>query len=280
MKRPFLTLVLTTMPAAALAAPPIGYAQATGYFKKESRPTQYQPLNLLDGREATAWCSSGADPLNDRLTFGFKGAARIDEIRIYTGNGADDAAFASFSRAKKISLKGPAGGQTFTVADQRGQQSIQLNPPLEGAQFTMELLDLYPAEDPEMPACISDVIFYSEGKPLNGPWLTQKLKFNRAQAALLGTWFAGSEGAPDRYLSFYFDGTYRFVYEPWDPEAKGKVFGGDYDARGSRMKLEIPGKPQSHVRLVRDPGEGKADHTLALDGAVPREMKVVFRDRM
>ena len=35
-------------------AAPVGYAQASGYFKKDSRPSLYQPLNLLDGREATS----------------------------------------------------------------------------------------------------------------------------------------------------------------------------------------------------------------------------------
>lgn len=283
MRRFSLSLLVLAAPATALAAPPIGYAQATGYYKKESRPTLYQPLNLLDGREATAWCTSGADPLNDQLTFGFKGSAKIDEIRIYTGNGFDDGTFQEFSRARKIAVKGPEGGQTFTIADQRGQQAIQLNPPLKGAQFTMEVLDIFPAEDPEMPTCITDVVFYSDGKPLNGPWLTQKLKFNRAQAALLGTWFAGSEGAPDKYLSFYFDGTYRFVYDPWDPAMKDKVYGGDYDASGSRLQLQMPGKGKSNVKLRRAGAKsegGQSVNTLTLDGDVPEELKAPFRNRM
>ena len=50
----FLTCALATMVAAPVSAGSIGYAQATGYFKKESRPTLYQPLNLLDARDATA----------------------------------------------------------------------------------------------------------------------------------------------------------------------------------------------------------------------------------
>src|SRR5215471_20290733 len=80
-------------------ATPIGYAQATGYYKKDTRPTLYQPLNLLDGREITCWCSTSSDPLAETLTFGFKDMAKIDEIRIYTGNGFDDRTFQEFSRA-------------------------------------------------------------------------------------------------------------------------------------------------------------------------------------
>ncbi len=272
-------LLPLVLPAGALAQAPIGYAQATGYFKKDSRPTLYQPLHLLDGREATAWCTPTSDPLDDHLTFGFKGPARIDEVRIYTGNGFDDAAFAEFSRAKKIVIKGPTGAQTLTLADQRGQQAVALNPPLQGQQFTVEVLDQFHAEDPQAPVCITDIVFYSEGKALNGPWLTQKLKYDRAQAPLLGTWFAGSEGAPDRYLSFYFDGTWRFVYEPWDPAQKGESFGGEYDGAGNRLTLES-GKSRSSLRIKRTEGGAGEGRTIQLEGDVPGELKQTFRDRM
>ncbi|MGA9525543.1 MAG: discoidin domain-containing protein [Myxococcaceae bacterium] len=284
MLRPGFAFVLAALPLGiASAAAPIGYAQATGYFKKDSRPTLYQPLNLLDGREATAWCTTGPDPLNDVLTFGFKGPVRIDEIRIYTGNGFDESTFKEFSRAKKLALKGPSGAQTVGLADQRGQQAIALSPPLEGEQFTVEVLDLFPADDPELPVCITDVVFYADGKPLNGPWLTQELKYDRARANLLGTWFAGSEGAPDRYLSFYFDGTYRFVHQPWDPMVKGMSWNGDYDSSGSRLTLKLPGKRKVTARLQRANAASDSGHelnTLMLDGDVPEDLKKTFRDRM
>lgn len=267
----------------AAAAPPIGYAQSTGYFKKDSRPTLYQPLNLLDGREATAWCSPTSDPIDERLTFGFKGSARIDEVRIYTGNGFDDSTFQEFARAKKLVIRAPTTTQTITLADQRGQQAVAMNPPLEGAQFTVEIQDYFPAEDPESPICITDIVFYADGKPLNGPWLTQKLKYDRAQAPLLGTWFAGSEGAPDKFLSFYFDGSYRFVYDPWDPSMKDKAFDGDFDPVGAKLMLQVPGKKKTSVKLKRAKGKlesGATAQTLELDGEVPAEMRVTFRDQM
>src|SRR5262249_45151494 len=150
------------------------------------------------------------------LTFGFKDMAKIDEVRIYTGNGFDDRTFQDFSRAKKLVLKAPTGARTIMLADHRGLQAVAVNPPLAGAQFMLEIVEEFPAEDPEMPVCITDVIFYSDGKPLNGSWLTQRLKYDKGQAPLLGTWFAGPEGAPDRFLSFFFDGTYRLVFQPFD----------------------------------------------------------------
>jgi hypothetical protein len=266
----------------ALAGPtaPIGYAQATGYFKKDTRPTLYQPLNLLDARENTAWCTSGADPLNEELFFGFKGSSRIDEVRIYTGNGFDDSTFKEFSRAKKFSIKGPAGAQSFTVADQRGLQAISLNPPITGAQLRMEVLDLYPSEDPDQPVCVTDIVFLADGKPLNGSWLTQKLKYNKQQAPYLGTWFAGYEGAPDRFLSFYFDGSYRYVFDPYDKSMqKDKVLSGSYEISGNRITLEVPGKGKVSARIHREKGKEKG-FELVLEGDLPEDLKQTFRDQM
>lgn len=258
----------------------VGYAQATGYFKKDSRPSLYQPLNLLDGREATAWCSTTSDALNDTLQLGFKDVVRIDEIRVYTGNGFDEKSFGEFSRARKFSLTGPKGATTFQVNDERGQQSVSLNPPLTGAVFTLEVLDQFPAEDLDAPVCLTDLVFYSGGKPLNGPWLTQKLKYDKAQAGVLGTWYGGYEGAPDRYLSFFFDGTYRFTYEPLDGDAKPRTFTGEYEVNGSRVTIDIPGKGKMSGRWTREVVAGsKPKRSLALSGdGLPEELKQVFRE--
>ena len=165
------------------------------------------------------------------------------------------------------------------LADQRGLQAIQLRPALQGAQFTIEVLDQFPAEDLDAPVCLTDVVFYSDGKPLNGPWLTQKLKYDPKRAPLLGTWFGGYEGAPDRYLSFFFDGTYRFVYAPYDQPEKEKIFSGAYQVAGSRLTLQLPGKGKVTVRMdaVRGEGGGKG-HTLTLEGDVPEQLKEPFRD--
>jgi hypothetical protein len=265
----------------AVAAPTIGYAQATSYFKKDSRPTLYQPLNVLDNRENTAWCTATSDSLNDQLTFGFKGTARVDEVRVYTGNGFDANTFSEFSRARKFSITGPTGAQSFSVADQRGLQAVALNPPLVGAQFVMEILDQYPAEDPAAPVCVTDIVFYSEGKALNGSWLTQKLKYDRNRAGLLGTWFAGPDGAPDRFLSFYFDGTYRFVFDAYDPDVKDRSFSGDYDAGPSRLTIEVPSKGKIGARMRRDKKvEAATAQMLVLEGDLPEDLKQTYRNRM
>lgn len=262
------------------AAGPIGYAQATGYYKKDSRPTLYQPLNLLDGRDPTAWCSPTSDPLGELLTFGFKGATRIDEIRITTGNNFDENAFNTFARAKKLQIKVGRASQSITVLDQRGPQTITFNPPLEGARVSLEVLDQYPAEDLDQPVCLTDVIFVSEGKPLNGSWLTTKLKYDKNHAPLMGTWFQGFEGTPDRFLSFFFDGTFRYSFEPHDAlRGKDKVLEGGYEASATKLTLEIQGtKGKTALKYSRDESKkAKGGHTLSFEGEVPEDLKGVFR---
>ncbi len=280
--RPAALALACALAGPALAQHSVGYAQATGYYKRETRPTLYQPLNLLDGREATVFCTPGSDTLNEKLTFGFKGVVRIDEVRIYTGNGSDDAAFQEFGRARKLTLQGQGNGRTVVVADQRGLQAVPLEPPLVGSFFTVEIVEQYPAEDPEMPVCVTDIVFYSNGKPLNGPWMTQRLKYDKNRAPLLGTWFSGYQGAPDRFLSFFFDGTFRLTYEPF--EGRPRAFAGTYSVRGTRVVLDLPGKGKSSARLERkkasedDPlAPAREMKTLDFEGG-PDDLKKPFRD--
>lgn len=275
-------LVALCCAGASVAAPQVGYAQATGYHKQETRPTLYQPLNLLDAREATVWCTRTADHLEDQLTFGFKGAAKVDEVRIYTGNGSDDSTFEEFGRPRKFTFRGPNNAYSFTVADQRGLQSFAVNPPLVGSFLTVELEEQYPSEDPEAPACVTDIVFYANGKPLNGAWMTQRLKYDKHRAPLLGTWFGGYEGAPDRFLSFFFDGTFRLTYEPY--EGKPRTLRGTYKIRGSRLTLELGGKSRAVGRVEEERTEGDPltpateRRSIRFEGAQHEDLKQPFRD--
>lgn len=265
----------------ARAAPSVGYAYATGYYKKETRPTLYQPLNVLDGREQTAWCTTTSDSLAEVLTIGFKGLARIDEIRVYTGNGLDDPTFREFSRAKEISFSGTSGAQAITVSDNRGLQVVHLKQVLVESRLVVEVLEQYPAEDPAMPVCLSDIIFYSEGKPLNGSWMTTQLKYDRSQVSFLGTWYGGQDGAPDRFLSFFVDGTYRFDYEPFLQADKARSFGGAWEALGGQLLIEIPEKGKVNARAARAKKEVGAAvvRELLLSGELPPELRGAYRDR-
>lgn len=271
-----LLIALLSLPAAA-AKPGIGFAQATGYHKESTRPTLYQPLNLLDGRELTAWCSRDGDFLEDAITVGFKDAVVIDEVRIYTGNGFDDSTFKEFGRAKTLTLEGPEGAQSFTVADVRGLQAVQLNPPVTGAHMKLEVLDSYTTEDPEAPVCITDVVFYSRGKPLNGAWLTSRLKYDRARAPLLGTWFGGDEGAPDHFLAFYVDGTFTLRVEPYDPDKPRQTFRGSFKPTTSSVTFEINGTGRKVARTARTNSADGRKRKLSFEGSLPEAFRKDWR---
>ncbi|SEN24129.1 hypothetical protein SAMN05444354_1357 [Stigmatella aurantiaca] len=269
-------LLALALPLPALAAqPPAGYAQAADYLEKDSRPERYTPLNILDGRDTTVWCApaGGKSP----LSVGFKGVATVDEVRLYTGNGSDRQAFKAFARVKKLTLQGKESARTFTVEDKRGTQTVPLNPAISGAWFTLEVVDTFPGNEADAPVCLTDIVFYSEGKPLNGTFLAPKLKYDARTAPLLGTWYAGLEGAPDRFLSFYVDGTYQLVHEPLGGEAPTTLTG-TYAASGARLTLDIPKKGKTALTL--EPGETPADgHTLTLPGEQSGPWKEPFRTR-
>lgn len=266
-------LLFAVLPAAVHAAPDLGYAQASSYFKREARPTQYQPLHLVDGKETTAWCSGSADPLVERLTFGFKEEVRVDEVRVYTGNGADEETWKGFARAKKLSVKTLGGGATLSLQDERGLQAVALKTPLAGTEFTVEVLDLFPADDFDQPTCISDVVFYSAGKPLNGSWLSPRLKYDRTLSPLLGTWYAGSPRAPTFFLSVYVDGSWRFAHEPWDAPRDARHLSGTYDVTGSSLTLTLANGDKVTLR----PEKRKGGEGVVLEGAVPDELKQSWR---
>ena len=282
MRSPSILISLSILASApALAAPPatVGYAQAADYLEKDAHPERYNPLNVLDGRDTTVWCAPEGQGARPAMTIGFKGVATVDEVRVYTGNGSEREAFKSYARAKKIALEGKDTARSFTVEDKRGMQTIPLKPPVSGAWLTLEVKDSFPGSEAQAPACITDVVFYSGGKPLNGTKLAASLKYDTRTAALLGTWFAGLEGAPDRFLSFYVDGTYRFVREPLGGGEPSVATGG-YTASSSRLSLELPRKGKISTKFTREEAGGSAGgHTLTLQGELPDEWKEPFRSR-
>lgn len=274
MRRALLVLTICSAPAFAAG---VGFAQATGYFKKDSRPTLYQPLNLLDARDATAWCSTSSDPLNELLTFGFTGPVTIDEIRVTTGNNFSEGTFHEFARAQKLVLIGGKQKQTVTLEDKRGPQSITFDKPFTTARLAVEVRDQFPAEDPDQPVCITDIVFVSGGKPLNGAWLTTRLKYDKNVQSLMGTWYAGYEGGPDRFLALHYDGTFRYSFEPFDTvRNEPKTLEGRWDVQGAKLLFELGGKKYA-PKYSKDPAKKGPGEVLGLDGELPPELKGPFR---
>jgi hypothetical protein len=267
---------------ALAAAPTVGYVQATGWFERPSNPAHYQPLNLVDGDLKTGWCSSGGDALAETLTLGVGSPVGVDEVRIATGNQADTNAFHTFARPRKFVLRTEGRASTFAAADTEGIQSVKLDVPLQGTFFALEVLDVEPADDPAMPACISEVQLVSHGKPLAAP-PKKLLGWNAARSALLGTWYAGDEGSPDRSLSFFVDGIWQsrtVVYgEPTRPKTVSGQWGFDKKAG---LWMKAPGSGKASVKPIQETkadARGKPRNSLQLSGNLPADLRITFRDR-
>lgn len=272
---PLLLPLLATAAVAASNAPP-GYAQASDYLERERHPERYSPLHLLDGRDTTAWCASGESPAP--VTIGFKDVVSIDEVRVYTGDGTDRASYKAHARARKLTLSGVNSAKSLKVEDKRGLQVVPISPALTGNRFTLEVVERFAGAREDAPVCVTDLVFYSGGKALNGTWLAPRLRYDARLAPLLGTWFGGLEGAPDRFLSIFVDGTFRFAHEPLDGGEPSSVTG-SYALSGSRLTLEVPNKGRVTARLQRATPEGSspAGTTLELEGAVAEEWGRAFR---
>ncbi len=257
----------------------VSYLQATAFAKQDAKPALFQPLNLLDGKNATAWCSPSSDPLNELIWFGFKEEVTLDSLRITNGNAADAKTFDAFGRVKKLSIRSGKEVRTVELEDIVTPQTISLSPPLTGSRFIVEVLDQHPADDISASVCLSDILPVSQGRAMAGPALASKLKFDKNSSQLVGAWYSGYDSTPDTFLTFHFDGTFRFSYEPYDGgRNKPKSLAGTFEVNGNRVNLSAAGKKYNagFVKDILKAGGLK----LSLTGELPPELnKLSFRNK-
>jgi hypothetical protein len=263
------------------AVPGLGYVQATDWFEHASNPAHFQPLQLVDGNLKTGWCSSSADAQADALSFGVASAVVVDEVRVGTGNQADTASFHASARPRKFVLRTDGRASTFSVADTEGIQTVKLDQPLQGQVFTLEVLDVEPAEDPGRP-----------GVPVGGAARLprqagaqsqeQAPQVGPAAAAAARQLVRGDEGNPDRSLSFFLDGTWQLRTVVYDEPTRPKLVNGTWglEKKGLWMKAPTSAKGRVTPELeTKADAHGKPRVTLTLKGSVPATLRVPFRDR-
>ena len=262
---------------AARASPGVGWVRASGQLDA-STPSRYTPLNLLDGVPSTVWCSRGADALSEMLSFGFAEPVTLTRFEVTTGNAASEETFHSFSRVRKLLVRGPTDTATVTLEDRLGPQSVSLPKALRGQIFALEVLDTFPAEDVLAPACLADFLPYSGTTPLAGAVLRKHLAYQPGGSELLGVWYGGPVGAPDCSLTFFLDGSWRLA--PEGPSGRGRPLAGKWGLKDGEVWLTIPGmgKVEAHPRLSQSVAGGKPVATLSLEGAVG-ELRQSYRDR-
>ncbi|MGI5860789.1 MAG: NADase-type glycan-binding domain-containing protein [Myxococcales bacterium] len=253
--RTAIILVSLLFPASALAEGGFGYARASSQLERDSRPARYQPLNLIDGRAATAWCEGApGDGVGQRVVIGFKAPVSIDEVRITNGEASSRQAFKANNRVRILTLSSEPARHTVTLSDAQRPQEIKLGKPLEAERVVVEIQEVFRGEGEEDATCLTDLVFVSGGKPLNGPALAGKLGSREGAIPLMGSWYSGLEGAPERFLDFYFDKTFRYQHKPFDPEEPGEEIHGEYAFDGKRLRLKPSGKDwvEATVRLTAE----------------------------
>ena len=263
------------------AVPGLGYVQATDWYEHASNPARFQPLQLVDGDLGTGWCSGGADAQADTLGFGLAAPVVVDEVRVATGNQADTATFHAFARPRKLVLRTDGRASTFSLADTEGLQTVKLDAPLQGSTFTLEVLDIEPPEDPQMPACLSEVQLVSHGKAIPPP-KKSLLRWSPERARLVGIWYAGDEGNPDQTLALFLDGTWQYRAVVYGEPTRPRTIHGKWGLDRKGMWMKAPGSGKGRVTPELDTkadARGKGRTTLQLKGGVPAALRTAFRDR-
>ena len=265
MSRSIVLLACLLVPAAASGSG-VGYAHATSQLKSDTKPALFMPLNLLDGDKTTVWCEGAeGDGVGEGVAIGFRGTVSIDEVRITTGDARDAASFKAHNRVKALELKTDEKRHTFVLVDNHEPQAFKLEKPLEVERLYLEIAGVTKGEGDDNATCLADVVFYSNGKPLNGSWLEGKLKHDSGRALLMGTWYAGPSGARDRFLDFYFDGTFHYSFRPFDPEEKKVELSGEYTYDGERLHLKVGDKPWVDLKTGPHPGKDDAVNVLEIE---------------
>jgi hypothetical protein len=261
------------------AVPGLGYVQATDWYEHASNPAHFQPLQLVDGNLKTAWCSSSGDAQADALGFGVAAMLVVDEVRIATGNQADTTAFHASARPRKFVLRTDGRASTFSVADTEGVQTVKLDAPLQGQVFTLEVLDVEPAEDPAARPASRRCSWSPTANPCRTQEVAAPLEPERAR--LLGVWYSGDEATPTR-ASLLLDGTWQHRTAVYDAPTRPKTMNGTWGLEKKALWMKAPGSGKGRVTPALETkadAHGKGRTTLTLKGGVPAALRVPFRDR-
>ena len=250
----------------------IGFVKADPYAKSGRRPTLYHPGNLFDGRIQTAFCVEREAPRR-RILIGLKGGPRVTALRITNGDQRSPSFFERHARVAKLVVRDAEYERVIELPDGRETLTVKLDPPVRSEWMELRIEKTH-GDGPLV--CLSDVLPLRAGHVLPG---TERLKYNRAKERLLGAWAAGPRGAPEKFLTFYADGSFRWVYAPNDPDIRGRTLSGRWAAKGRRLEIRLHGKTlrlRWKRRTVRDEAD-EAMTQLELSGQGP--LADTYRDR-
>lgn len=223
----------------------VGWIRADTYAEQSSRPNVYWPGNILDGRNATVWCVEGGPRAarGQSLRIGFKSSVEVERVAVTTGDNRSQEKFASSNRITKLTINDGRYRRTLDLADKRGRQLFQLSPPVRGRRATITIQGIEGEEDL---TCLTGVVFQREdGSALNGPFMRRHLAYDEHRSPLVGVWAHEQLAAPQRFLTLFLDGTYRYSYRPHDPIEDEVDLTGSYRVSEDSLRLRVDGSWRS-----------------------------------
>ncbi len=232
----FVTLLIAGLltPASSFAASnSLAYVRASSQFEREKSAAKYHPIHVVDDNPETMWCE-GSDDLgeDEELRIFFKRPQKID--RIVIGPSAQSGRIISMVR-----VSDGMNSVDISLNDSRYvEQSLQ--PPMRGERFTITIVEVGgPNTGSALKndvACLADVMLFYKKKPFGSNLAATKLRYNKYRDKVLGRWAGGPLGAPEKFLTFAIDGTWRWTYEPM-LGGSSKKLNGEYRFRGNRLLM-------------------------------------------
>jgi len=225
------------------------YARSNGDLQGRQKPGRYSALNMLDDNQATVWCSEGTGK-GAKFEVVFSEKVEIDRIDFRTGNQKSAKTFGAFSRVRQMKMAEEHMAHTVDLMDESGVQTLKFDPVLNTRRLTFRLEAGYRGKA-QRHSCISDIIFYTGRRPLNGKKLKKYIVKRRKALVFIDTWVSGPEFARNRELIFGVKGNYYFKFVPSDPMEEMVRVEAPFRLKDGNPELKV-GKKWVPVRVSRD----------------------------
>jgi hypothetical protein len=249
MNRVWLVQIIWLFAPLTASAGEVLYTRSNGDFQQRSHPGRYSALNILDDDTSTVWCSSGTGK-DAEIEVVFSEKVHIEKMGMATGNQQSDNSFQSFNRVRRMAVSEGDMVHTVELEDKQGAQTLNFDPALATDRLVLKLKAGYRGSG-KRHTCISDIVFYKGGRPLNGKQLKGHVRKGKKVIGFLDTWVSGPDYARDRELVFGVSGTYRFLYIPNDLQETPLRRTGNWRMDGKNPAIKM-GAKWIPVKVKRD----------------------------
>lgn len=239
-----------SLAAVLLLAPGVS-AQDVAYVEWTSDGSEGKPgawgYNAFDGREGTAWCSAG-DGVGETLTVGFIGKQKVSEIGVIVGALSKGQLDKGRARLRQLTVSDGRTKLTLSFRDTPDLQFVKFKPQLDSEKMTFQVADVFHGAERGAPICISEIRLKRGSSEITGVSVGQRVRsLTTPKQRLLHLW-VDQPGAPERYLVFSMDGTFRWVYAPI-LEGKGTRIFGEWYVNGSQLTLKSRAGTSGHYKI-------------------------------